>query len=360
MASIWPMFRPLLAFATATAIALLVRAALLLVLRRWTSPSPVATAAALVRAPSLLWSVALGLYIANDVALSLSLLPARWHVRIGLLLEAVVLLSVTLVLASLAAHAVARVSERSALGAGVTGLAQTTSRVVVVIVGSLVVLTVVGVQITPLLTALGVGGLAVALALQDTLANVFAGVHLLADRPFRVGDYVKAGDAGEGFVVDIGWRSTRIRSLANNIVVIPNQTVAKAAITNYSLPDSRVSVSLKVSVEYSVDPDRVTAVLEDELAKALDTVPGLLREPPPGVSLVHGFGEYSLDFTVAFSVATFVDQYPVQHELRKRILDRFRREGIAIATPTRVTRLGVAPSADEPGGHRAPEGQAGS
>jgi small-conductance mechanosensitive channel len=84
--------------------------------------------------------------------------------------------------------------------------------VVVFAVGVLVLLSALGLQITPVLTALGVGGLAVALALQDTLANLFAGLHLLADKPIRVGDYVKVGDAAEGFVIDIGWRSTRIRS----------------------------------------------------------------------------------------------------------------------------------------------------
>jgi small-conductance mechanosensitive channel len=337
MIGILPSFWPVLAFVATTAAALAARAGLLVGLRRW--PNQGSLVAALIRGPSALWCLALGLYVANDVALDLLLLPAHWHERAGKLLGAVVVLSVTVVLANVAAHAVAHVGERHALGVGVTGLAQTTSRVVVFVVGLLVALSAVGLQITPLLTALGVGGLAVALALQDTLANLFAGVHLLADKPIRVGEYVKVGDAGEGFVVDIGWRSTRIRALSNNIVVIPNQTVAKATITNYNQPDARLSVGLKVSVDYSADPDRVGAILLDEVTQALDHVPGLLREPPPGVSLIPGFGEYSLDWSVGYSVGSFVDQYPVQDALRKRILHRFQREGIPMAIPARTVRV---------------------
>jgi len=118
----------------------------------------------------------------------------------------------------------------------------------VLVVGGLVLLGALGVQITPLLTALGVGGLAVALALQDTLSNLFAGLHLLADRPIRVGDYVKLADGVEGFVLDVGWRSTRVRQLQNSIAIVPNSSVAKATIVNYYLPEPRLVISVRVSV----------------------------------------------------------------------------------------------------------------
>src|SRR5437868_4076581 len=82
----------------------------------------------------------------------------------------------------------------------------------------------------------------IVLGLQDTLSNLFAGVHLLADRPIRVGDYVKIGDGVEGFVLDVGWRSTRVRLLHNNIVIVPNRTVAQSVITNYDMPERRLAV----------------------------------------------------------------------------------------------------------------------
>ncbi len=188
------------------------------------------------------------------------------------------------------------------------------------------------------------------LALQDTLANLFAGVHLLADRPIRVGDYVKVADNAEGFVVDIGWRATRIRSLSNTIIVVPNQMVSRATITNYTLPDARLALGLKISVEYSVDLDHVQAVLLDEVTRAVGAVPGLLDDPAPAVSLIPGFGEYSLDFTVGYHVSTFVDQYRVQDELRKRLLRRllFRREGFTSRPTTDRSFMGGRARAGPP------------
>jgi small-conductance mechanosensitive channel len=161
-------------------------------------------------------------------------------------------------------------------------------------------------------------------------------MHLLADKPIRVGDYVKIADSVEGYVVDVGWRSTRVRMLQNVVVVVPNKKVAESIITNYDLPEPRVSLLVRVSVSYASDPDHVERVLVDEALRAADEVPGLLREPAPFVRFIPGFGEYSLDFTLICQVATFVDQYLVQHELRKRILRRFRAEGIEIPFPTRV------------------------
>ena len=138
-----------------------------------------------------------------------------------------------------------------------------------------------GIQITPILTALGVGGLAVALALQDTRSNLFAGVHLLADRPIRVGDYIKIADSVEGYVVDVGWRSTRVRTLQNMVMVVPNKKVAESVITNYDLPEPRVALLLRMGVSYDSDPDHVERVLVDEAVRAVGEVPGLLAEPAP-------------------------------------------------------------------------------
>ena len=100
-------------------------------------------------------------------------------------------------------------------------------------IGLLVTLDSLNISITPLLTTLGIGGLAVALAFKDTLANFFAGLYVLADRPIRVGDLVKIEGGPEGYVESIGWRSTRIRTLANNIAILPNSKVSESMITNY-------------------------------------------------------------------------------------------------------------------------------
>ena len=121
-----------------------------------------------------------------------------------------------------------------------------------------------GVSITPILTALGVGGLAVALALQDTLSNFFAGFYIMMAGQIRVGDYVKLDSGEEGYVVDISWRSLTIRTLPNNIVVVPNSKVAQANVTNYSLPEKRMSLLIKVGVSYDSEPDQIERILVEE------------------------------------------------------------------------------------------------
>jgi small-conductance mechanosensitive channel len=337
MTSMWRLFWPGLAFLLTLVAAWGARRVLFSLLRRWTTRNgPVRAFAEAVRVPSLLWGVVLALWVGIEVAEQLEHLPRRLGTQLGVVLEVAVILSVTVTAAGLVGSLVARAGEMRALGGPVTGLAQTAARGLVLVVGALVLLGAVGIEITPILTALGVGGLAVALALQDTLSNLFAGMHLLADKPIRVGDYVKIADTVEGYVVDVGWRSTRVRMLQNIVVVVPNKKVAESVITNYDLPEPRLSLLLRVSVSYASDPDHVERVLVDEALRAADEVPGLLRDPAPVVRFIPGFGEYSLDFTLICQVATFVDQYLVQHELRKRILRRFRAEGIEIPFPTRI------------------------
>jgi len=196
------------------------------------------------------------------------------------------------------------------------------------------------VSLTAIWTTLGVGSVAVALALQDTLSNLFAGLYLLADRPVSPGDYIKLDSGQEGYVVHTGWRSTRLRTQSNNAVFVPNSTLAKAVITNYSLPELRVSVGIPVRVSYGSDPRRVEKALLDITREAVqDGLAGLLLDPAPSVSLSPGFGESSLDFSLAVNVRSFGDQVPVQSELRKRILARFAKEGITVPFPTRIVEF---------------------
>ena len=336
MNAMWHLVWPAVAFAAVLFAALVVRGLLKRVLRRrMRAPDALASFLKAVRGPSLLWAAVVALWLAIEV----SELPRRITAQLEVAFQVALILSVTFTLASVVAALIGLASERRALGGPVTGLAQTASRVTVLVVGVLVLLSVLGIHITPILTALGVGGLAVALALQDSLANLFAGIHLLADKPIRVGDYVKIADTTEGYVVDIGWRSTRVRMLQNTVVVVPNKKVAESIITNYDLPEPRLSLSIRVSVGYKSDPDHVERALVDEAAKGAGQIPGLLAHPAPFVRLIPGFGESSLDFTLGVEVASFVDQYVVQHELRKRILRRLRAEGIEIPYPVRTVEL---------------------
>jgi small-conductance mechanosensitive channel len=283
-----------------------------------------------VRGPSAFWAIALGLY----VGLGTSVLPPRMIQVAFSVLHALVILSFTFVAANVASHALRFAAKRAELP--LTGLAQGVVKGVVIALGVVVLLGTMGVSITPILTALGVGGLAVALALQDTLSNLFAGIHILVEKSIRVGDFIRLESGEEGYVTDIGWRTTRIRLLPNNVVIIPNNKLAQARIVNFNLPEKKLALLIPISVSYEADVDLVQRILVEEATRGIGQIPGLLAEPAPFVRFIPGFGQSSLDFTLICHVGEFVDQFLVQHELRLGILKRFRDEGVAIPFPSRT------------------------
>ena len=288
-----------------------------------------------LKTPSIYWCLAIALYIGAEV----SDLPRHYVFYFSKSIHIIVILSITIAAANLAGRVFKDYIQKSALPLPSTGLAYGTLKGAIIIIGILIVLSVLGISITPLITALGVGGLAVALALQDTLANFFSGMHILMEKSIRIGDFIKLETGQEGYVDDITWRTTRIRMLPNNMVVIPNSKLAQSVVTNYYLPEKRMSLLISVGVSYSSDPEKVEKILTEEARRAVGEIPGLLGDPEPFVRFIPGFGESSLDFTLICQVREFADQYLAQHELRKRIFRRFNNEGIDIPFPHRTVYL---------------------
>jgi len=326
--------KALIIFVAVTALGLSLRYGALRTLSRWAKRTATHVDDMLLeslRFPSLVWCLLIGVYIAVDTAH----LPPR--------LNSLMVVSVTAAIANLAGTTIGYVLKENNLAIPATGLSLTIIKIAVWTTGGLVLLSGLGVSIAPILTALGVGGLAVALALQDTLSNFFAGIHLLIEEPVRVGDFVRLETGQEGYIVDIGWRTTRIRMLPNNMVIIPNNKLTQSVLINYSMPEPRMAVSIRISVAYGTDPGRVELALLDEVQQAIGHVPGLLADPAPAVRLIPGFGESSLDFTLGVHVREFEDQFPVQHELRKRILKRFESEKIEVPFPQRTVHLHTEP-----------------
>jgi small-conductance mechanosensitive channel len=196
-----------------------------------------------------------------------------------------------------------------------------------------------GISLAPALTALGVGSLAVALALQDTLSNFFSGLYLVVDKPVRPGDFVRIDPSYEGYVEAIGWRSTRLRTLGSSLVIIPNAALSKAIITNFTLPTPHVATSVRVDVTVDADVERVEAALEDEARRSLE-IPGMVDAPAPSVALSPGFVDGALAFSVSFYSRTYAEQGAVQHALRMRIAARLKKEGIPLSS----VRVGVLKS----------------
>ena len=306
-------------------------------LRRWASGSASKVDQVVidaVRGPFMIWVLMLALHL----GLQASRLPVRAQNIAARSLLVLFTLSMTLVCSRLAGAFV-----KFYVGS-LTSLAENLARLAILLVGAIVILDTLGISVLPILTALGVGGIAIALALQDTLSNLFSGFYVSVAGQVKLGDYIKLDSGEEGYITDISWRSTSVRSLQNNIIIIPNAKLAKATITNYNLPEQAMAVSLAVSVSYDCDPQQIENVLLDETKKAVGQVPGLLAEPAANVRFAPGFGPSSLDLTLNCYIQKFADQFLVQHEMRKRIFRRFREERIEIPFPTRTLYMHAAPS----------------
>ena len=284
-----------------------------------------------VRVPSLYWCIAVGLYMGIVV----SEMAEKYADYLDKAIHVVVILSFTAAVANLAGRIFRNYVQKSDLPLPTTGLAYGILKGTIYVIGILIMLGVLGISVAPLITALGVGGLAVALALQDTLANLFAGIHILVEKSIRVGDYIRLESGHEGRVEDITWRTTRIKMMPNNMVVIPNKNLSQSVVTNYSLPGKMMTLIMPVNVDYDSDPEMIEKILLEEIEKAKGDIAGLLTDSEPLVRLV-GFGENSLDFTLSCRIQDYPYLQPVQHELRKRILRRFREEGVEIPFPQRT------------------------
>jgi small-conductance mechanosensitive channel len=326
---------PSIALVATLSIAYALKVLIIRALRRLEAPAGQTVAnivAERLGGPFWIWAVILGIYLGVEY----SDLPPKTERLLGRTLEILWIISLTWIAARIAGSLIRHFGTRLRGATQVTSLTQNLAQLCVWCLGGSVLMHYLGISLVPILTALGVGGLAVALALQDTLSNLFAGFYVTMAGQMRPGDYIRLSTGEEGYVSDISWRSTTIRTLTNNMIIIPNAKLAQAIVTNFHLPQRRTAVSIPVGVAYGSDPDRVEQILLEEVRAATDALASLLAEPPPTARLIPGFGDSSLNFTVSCFVAEFADQFPVQHEVRKRILRRFQMEGIEIPFPTRT------------------------
>jgi small-conductance mechanosensitive channel len=193
-----------------------------------------------------------------------------------------------------------------------------------------------------MLTALGVGGLAVALALQDTLANFFAGLYLTVAKHIRIGNYIKLSSGEEGYLVDIDWRASRLRQLSNNTVLVPNAKLSQSIVTNYHSPEHELGVTIEASIDHVSDLDRVERIATEVARDVMRTVQGGVPGFDPIVRF-HTLGDPRIGFSVTLRAQDFVDQFLIRHEFVKRLHKRFLTEGITIPIKSLVQRHDVPP-----------------
>lgn len=284
-----------------------------------------------IKGPFIIWCAMLGLYL----SMVFSQLSDDTVFIAGKILLVLATVSITLVLANISARLIRLYSDKIDSTLPVTSLTEHIARIAIFAVGILVVLNSLGISITPILATLGVGGLAVALALQDTLSNLFAGFHIIIARQVRIGDYIKLESGEEGYVTDINWRTTKVRMLPNNVVLVPNSKLAQAIVLNYYMPDKEMAVLVNLGVHYDSDLKKVESITCEVAREVLKEVAGGVVGFEPFIRY-HTFGDFSIDFTVILRVKEFADQYIVKHEFIKRLHERYGKEGIIIPYPIRA------------------------
>ncbi|MGB9732113.1 MULTISPECIES: mechanosensitive ion channel family protein [Calditerrivibrio] len=288
-----------------------------------------------IRKPSLLWIFALSL----DIAINFSKIPTQYISITSKIIRIIIIISITFAFGNLAGMLFNTSLKEKAVPIPNTGLLQAIIKVTIYVVGLLIALNYLGISITPIITALGVGGLAVALALKDTLANLFSGIHILVEKAIKVGDFIRMDNGVEGFVEDITWRTTRIKTVQNNFVIVPNEKLVQSIVTNFDLNDKKVSVPIKISVSYDSDIDKVEKILIEVSKSLIGKVEGLVADPEPIVRFNPGFGDSSLDFTLVCYAEEFKYNFLIQSEIRKAVFKRFREENIEIPFPQRVIHM---------------------
>jgi small-conductance mechanosensitive channel len=308
-------------------------------LARYAERTPWAADTAVIasmRWPLPVWCLLGGLYAAMRIV-SIPPLLARSAQKI---LLAVLVLSISFWVAGLLGRLLelrgARVDGVRA--ASSSGVVRTLVKVAVLAAGTLVLLGLLGISVAPLLTTMGLGGLAVAFGLRETLANLFSGMNFTLAGNINLGDFVKLGSGEEGYIEDIQWRVTRIRTLFDTVVVIPNHRLAESVVTNYHQPAPDVAILIPVGVHSASDLEEVERVTCQVGRRIMETIPGAVPGFDPLVRY-RAFGDSTIDFDVILRLRSYPDILLVRHEFIKALVRAFASEGIVIPFPVRAINL---------------------
>ncbi len=355
-------------------LALIVHKAVFPLVIRLTNLSPTNVDARLVgaiRAPLTVAVLALGVYLAVEIPLPLS--PEQdtlVHLAGRLVGIAILVWAGAQAISETFQWYIDTVAPRtgSSLDDRLLPLMRRVASALVVVMGGLLVLDQLNVNISPLIAGLGLGGLAVALALQPTLANVFAGTYVMTEGVVAPGDYIELENGIAGYVIDVSWRSTRLRTWYNNLVVVPNAKFAETIITNYQRPQPAVNVFLTCGVSYDSDLHLVQRVCEEVMNELLDTDPDAIKEYG-GWFGFESFGESNVDFWLFVQARDRLASFTLRTKLMQNLHSRLLQEGIVINYPMRKLQFpsdwspngtpgGVRPETNTAGPRRRPRRRA--
>ncbi|HIK30977.1 MAG TPA: mechanosensitive ion channel family protein [Oscillatoriales cyanobacterium M59_W2019_021] len=293
-----------------------------------------------LRGMTLLWFAIAGIFAAT---LSISLEP--WlDILLQKILLALLLGSATIVIARLAVGFIQFYGGRGEDTSPLTSLFENLTKLVIFSLGILIIIQSLGISITPLLTALGIGGVSIGLALQNTLSNLFSGLNIILSKKVRPGDYIQLEPDEEGYVTDVAWRYTVIRDIPGNLIVIPNSKIVSSTLKNYTLPERSMLLPLEVGVSYESDLERVEAVTLEVAREVMAEVPGGVPDYDPLIRY-RDFGYFSINFIIYLKIKEFYDHLIVRHEFIKRLHRRYRLENIELPFPI---RSGYVPEQGDP------------
>jgi small-conductance mechanosensitive channel len=278
----------------------------------------------------LFWFILIGFHISLFI---LNLKPNIFNI-VHKFFISIYIISITIVIANISGEFLNLYSKKTKEVLPSVSILNNIVKISIIIIGLLILLNSLGISITPILTALGIGGLAVALALQDTLSNLFAGFHIIVSRQIKPGNYIKLSTGEEGYVVDINWRNTLIKELSNNMIIIPNSKLASAIVTNYSLPENEIFIYIDVRISYDEDLEKVEKITIQVAKEVMKEVKGGDPEFEPFIRYKE-FGEYSINLIVVLKAKEFVNQYLLKHEFIKRLSKKYKEEGIKFPYPKR-------------------------
>jgi len=277
-----------------------------------------------LRWPSFLWSMAAAL----QTGLRFAQLTDRQDKMVGTWVVAFLIVSMTLVVANILVRLLVLYASLRNFQFAVSGLSRAMTQVFIYSLGLLTLLGYLGISITPALTALGVGGLAVALALQETLSNFFAGVLILIESPIQVGDFITLSSGEEGTVTDIGWRTTRVIMGTNNSIVIPNSKITSSILVNHSLPVRMMVTSIEIAVAHTADLDVVARLAREAADEAIAAGEGVLADPAPMVMFDPGPLPTHLQFKLLVAVEDRLQAGPARSAVRLRLVKKMQANDV--------------------------------
>jgi len=244
-------------------------------------------------------------------------------------LKAVVVLIITAKLAILAGSLIRLFTQREDTPLSSSTIFVNLGRVVVWTLGLLTMLAALDVSITPLLTALGVAGLAVGLALQPTLENLFSGVQVLASHQVKIGDFVRLQTGEEGWVKDVTWRNTTIQTISNDLIIAPNSVVGRSLVVNFTSDDEEHSLVVPFGVSYDTDLEHAERVVREVAAATQREAEGAVRDHEPSVNFT-AFSDMRIDMVAVLRTDHYTNRFKVRSDFLKRLRSRFAEEQIEI------------------------------